>query len=60
MEAGRVDKVAGYIGRSDECRMLASAAVIDDIKLEYLKLSEGWLELATERRAFLIAAGRLH
>ena len=52
-----MEKVAGYVGRSHECQMLAVLADSVDLKVEYMRLAEFWLDLATERQEMLIAAG---
>jgi hypothetical protein len=53
-----VEKVAGYIGRSRECQMLANTPITFEMKWEYLKLAQAWLDLVMERRAFLIETGQ--
>jgi len=38
---------------TDECQIKAVCARTDELKIEYLKLSEYWAELADERRKWL-------
>jgi hypothetical protein len=52
-----VEKVVGYVGRSHECRMLAAITDSVDLKAEYMRLAELWLDLAEERQELLKAAG---
>lgn len=52
-----MEKVAGYVGRSHECQMLAAMADEIDIKLEYERLAELWLSLAEQRQKMLNEAG---
>jgi hypothetical protein len=52
-----MEKVAGYIGRSHECQFLAAVATSNELKLEYMRLAELWLDLAAERQELLFRAG---
>ena len=52
-----MEKVAGYVSRSHECQLLAALTDSRDLKVEYMRLAEFWLDLATERQEMLIAAG---
>ena len=52
-----MEKVAGFLGRSHDCQLLAAAARNRALKLEYMELSELWLELALARQELLIDAG---
>jgi len=52
-----VEKVVGYVGRSHECRMLAAITASDELKAEYMRLAELWLDLAEERQELLKVAG---
>jgi hypothetical protein len=51
-------KVRSYIGHAEACQTLARTAVHDEFKIEYVKLAGGWMDLAEERRLFLVEAGR--
>jgi hypothetical protein len=53
-----VQKVLEYIGRAEACQTLASTALNDEHKAEYVKLAASWISLAEERRQFLVEAGR--
>jgi hypothetical protein len=52
-----MEKVAGYMGRSQECQLLAATAINRAHKAEYLRLAELWFDLAAERQELLIEAG---
>jgi hypothetical protein len=52
-----MEKVAGYVGRAHECQMLAAIAESIDLKAEYLRLADLWLDLAAERQEMLHSAG---
>ncbi len=52
-----MEKVVGYVGRSHECQLLAAVSDDLDLKAEYLKLAELWLDLAEERQELLNEAG---
>ena len=54
-----VEKILSYIAYSEECQVQALSASGDEFKLEYLKLAVSWVDLADERRKFLIEAKRL-
>ena len=52
-----MEKVVGYVGRSHECQMLAAVTADVDLKAEYMRLAELWLDLAEERQELLKVAG---
>jgi hypothetical protein len=52
-----MEKVAGYIGRSHECELMAACADDRERKKEYLKLADLWLDLAIARQEMLTDAG---
>lgn len=49
-----MDKVRSYIGHAEACQALARTALNDEFKLEYVKLAGSWMDLAEERRVFLM------
>ena len=51
-------KVLSYLGHAGACQTLARTALDKEYKVEYLKLADSWMDLAEERRLFLIEAGR--
>ena len=53
-----MEKILQYIARAEECQILAVRAPTDEFKIEYLKLSVLWTDLASDRRQFLIDTGR--
>jgi hypothetical protein len=53
-----MEKVRLYIGHAEACQTLARTAINDEYKFEYVKLAGAWMDLAEERRNFLIEAGR--
>ena len=52
-----MEKVCLYIGRAEVCQTLARTALNNEYKLEYVKLAEAWMDLAEERRLFLVERG---
>jgi hypothetical protein len=52
-----VEKVLAYISRAEECQASAVTAQKDEFKQEYAKLASCWINLANERRLFLVEVG---
>jgi hypothetical protein len=53
-----MEKVLAYLARAEECQAFALTALKDEFKQEYAKLASGWINLAEERRLFLVEARR--
>ena len=53
-----MEKVREYAGHAVAFQALAKTALSDTFKLEYLKLAAAWMDIAEERRAFLVGSGR--
>jgi len=51
-------KVREYVGHAEVFQALARTAISDKFKLEYVKLAAAWMDIAEERRAFLVELGR--
>jgi|HubBroStandDraft_6_1064221.scaffolds.fasta_scaffold2521561_1 hypothetical protein len=51
-------KVREYVGHAEVFQALARTALSDKFKLEYVKLAAAWMDIAEERRAFLVELGR--
>ena len=60
--AGKVipmEKIRFYIGHAEACQTLAASALNVECKLEYVTLAGCWMDLAEERRLFLIETKRI-
>ena len=53
-----MEKVLEYVGHAEAFQTLARTAPNDRSKLEYVKLAAAWMDIAEERRAFVVEAGR--
>jgi hypothetical protein len=53
-----MEQILRYLARAEECQILAVTAPSDEFKIEYLKLSVLWTDLAGDRRQFLVDTGR--
>jgi hypothetical protein len=54
-----MEKVRSYIGHAESCQTLARTALNNELKLEYVKLAGSWMDLAEERRLFVIETKRM-
>ena len=53
-----MEKVLEYVGHAEAFQTLARTAPNDRSKLEYVKLAAAWMDIAEERRAFVVESGR--
>jgi hypothetical protein len=53
-----MEKVLAYLARAEECQALALTALRDEFKQEDAKMASCWINLAEERRLFLVEAKR--
>jgi len=52
-----MEKVRSYVEYAEACQALARTALNDEYKMEYVKLAIAWMDIADERRAFLVVSG---
>ena len=55
-----MEKVRFYVSHAEACHTLAASVPNNELKLEYVKLAGSWMDLAEERRLFLIEVKRLN
>jgi hypothetical protein len=52
-----VEKLLAYIGRAQECQVLAVSAREIEHRAEYLKMAQIWIDLAVSRNLSLTGSG---